>query len=275
MIVQVKTKKQLKNFIHYIEVLYKDDPHIVYPIFKVLMKELTEEVLNKKKYTALLVYKESKIVGRIMYTIDESKKKEKDICYFSYFDAINDSKVVQELFTFMEKDMKQAGITYLEGTFTPYDPDNRRGILVKGFDSSPIIFTSYNYDYYQQLLEGVGCYKAIDTVLLNAPINDESKKRLNTFSKFFERSHDVRVDSLNMKNIDSDIKDVHSILLSATNEIVYQDAPSIELIENVAKQMKIFIKPDFIIIAREEQTNKPIGFCFVWFLFTNFVFLFD
>lgn len=263
MIVKVKTKKQLKNFIHYIKILYKDDLHMVYPIFKVLTKELTEEVLISKKYTALLVYKRSEIVGRIMYTIDESKKKGKDICYFSYFDAINNLEVAKELFIYMENDMKEQGITYLEGTFAPYDPDNRRGVLIKGFDSDPIIFTSYNYDYYQSLLEGVGCYKAIDTVLLNALVDSKTKKRLNTFAKYFNRSHDVRVDSLNMKNIDFDIKDIHKILLSATNDIVYQDAPSIELIETVAKQMKLFLKPEFVIIARDNLTNKPLGFCFV------------
>ncbi len=263
MIVKVKNKKQLKNFIHYVEILYKNDPHMVYPIFRVLEKELNEEILNTKTYTALLVYKSSEIVGRIMYTIDESKKKGKEICYFSYFDAINNQEVVKELFDYMENDMKSKGINYLEGTFAPYDPDNRRGVLIKGFDSDPIIFTSYNYHYYQALLEGVGCYKAIDTVLLNAAVDDSSKKRLSTFAKYFERTHDVRVDSLNMKDIDSDISDIHDILMSATNEIIYQDAPSIELIENVAKQMKIFLKPDFVKIARENDTNKPIGFCFV------------
>ena len=263
MIVKVETKKQLKNFIHYIEELYKDDSHMVYPIFKELTKELTEEVLNTKKYTALLAYKKSKIVGRIMYTIDESKKQDKDICYFSYFDAINDKEVAKELFAYMEKEMKADGISYLEGTFAPYDPDNRRGILIKGFDSDPIIFTSYNFEYYKELLEAVGCYKAIDTVLLDAPVDENSKKRLKVFAKYFQRSHDVRVDSLNMKNIDSDIQDIHTILLSATTDIVYQDAPSIELIETVAKQMKIFLKPDFVIIARDNVTNKPLGFCFV------------
>ena len=44
---------------------------------------------------------------------------------------------------------------------------------------------------------------------------------------------------------------------------MYQDAPTRELIESVLKQMKLFINPDFVRIARETKTNKPIGFCFV------------
>jgi hypothetical protein len=263
MIIQVENKKQLKDFIYFVKDLYDNDPHMVYPIFNVLYKELVKEVLEEQTYTAILSIKDNIIVGRLLYTIDESKKQGKDICYFSYFDAIDDKIVVKELFDYLEKDMKEKGIDYIEGTFAPYDPDNRRGVLIKGFDSDPIIFTSYNFPYYQSLLESVGFTKAIDTVLLNADVNEQSKKRLSTFAKFFARSHDVKVEPLNYKNLDQDIQDVHTILKAATTDIVYQEAPSIELIENVAKQMRLFIEPEFIRIAREADTNEPIGFCFV------------
>jgi hypothetical protein len=259
----VRTKKDLTRFIYYIEKLYKDDPYVVYPIFSSLKKELREEVLNSRKYTALLCYNGKEIVGRIMYTIDFSKKQGKNICYYSFFDCINDINIARELFDYMETDMKSKGINYIEGTFAPYDPDTRRGVLVKGFDSSPVVFTSYNYDYYGNLLEELGCVKAIDTVLLNADVNEKTKKRLNTFSKFFERNHDVRIDSLNFKNLDKDIKDVHSVLQTADTDIVYQEAPSIELIADVAKNLKFFINPNLIRIARENETNKPVGFCLV------------
>lgn len=263
MIKKVNTKQELFSFIHFIEELYKNDPYVVFPIFSSLRKELKKEVLIDQKYTALLCYHEDKIVGRILYTIDFSKKQNKDICYYSFFDSINDINVAKELFDFMESDMKVKGIDYCEGTFAPYDPDTRRGVLIQGFDSSPVIFTSYNFEYYQDLLEQLGYHKAIDTVLLNAQVNTSTKKRLNTFSKFFSRNHDVRVDALNLKDLDKDINDIHEILLTATNEIVYQEAPSIELIEEVAKNLKFFINPDLIRIARENETNKPVGFCLV------------
>ena len=263
MIKKVESQKELNIFIHYVERLYKNDKYVVYPIFNTLKKELKREVLLEKNYTALLAYNNDIVVGRIMYTTDYSKKQGKEICYFSFFDAINSNDVTKELFDFMEEDMRNKGINYCEGTFAPYDPDTRRGVLVKGFDSSPIVFTSYNFSYYSDLLEGVGCTKAIDTVLLNAMVNQKSKKRLNTLSKFFRRSHDVRIDPINFKNLDYDINDVHQVLQSATNEIVYQDAPSIELIREVAKNLKFFINPNLIRIARENGSNKPIGFCLV------------
>ena len=263
MIKKVNTKNELKIFIHYIEKLYKNSPYMVFPIFRALKKELRKEVLDEGNYTAILAYKDNNLVGRLMYTIDESKKQDKKVCYFSFFDCINDESVAKELFAYLEKDMKNKGINYLEGTFAPYDPDTRRGVLVKGFDLDPVIFTSYNYDYYQQLLEAVGCSKAIDTVLLTAEPNEKNRKRLRTVTKFFKRSHDIRVDSLDIKNLDSDLEDIHQVLIEATTDVIYQDAPSMDMISEVARQMKFFLNPTLVKIARENETNRPIGFCFV------------
>ncbi len=263
MIKEVTTKKELKSFIYYIKQLYKDDELYVFPIFYSLKKELTKEVLHDKKYTAILSYRDNEIVGRLMYTINESKKQAGKVCYFSFFDCINDLAIIKELFEYLEKDMHEKGIKYIEGTYAPYDPDTRRGVLISGFDIAPVIFTSYNYEYYGKLLEEIGFTKAIDTVLLNADVSIKSKKRLNTISKYFQRGHDVRIDPLDFKELDRDMDDVFQILQLATNEVVYQDAPTMDMIENAARQMKFFINPNLIRIARENETNKPVGFCFV------------
>ncbi len=262
MIMKVSTKKQLKQFVYYVKDLYKDDPYYVYPIFYLQYKELQKLVLDKKTYTALLYVESGQVQGRLLYTKDYSKKQQKDIMYFSHFDQINDTTITKELFNYMEEDMRKEKVTYSEGTFTPYDPDTRRGVMIKGYHSHPSIFTSYNYDYYPSLLESVGYGKAIDTVLLNAMVNDRSKKKLNSFSKFFLRNNEVSVDSINFKNLERDLKDVKTILDIATNEVIYQDAPSYELIASAAENMRSFIHPDLVKIAREKD-GTPIGFCLV------------
>lgn len=264
MIIEVKNKRDLKRFIFFITELYKEDEYYVYPIFSAQKKELKEIVLDDQTYKAILSVDQNNVVqGRLLFTYDESKKQGKTICYYSYFDTVNDFAVVKEMFDYMETDMKDKGIDYSEGTFSPFDPDTRRGVMVKGFNQDPSIFTSYNYDYYGPLLEKYGYQKAIDTVLLNADVNQKSKKRLNTFSKFFKRSHDVRVDSLNWKNLEQDLKDVEEVIRLASNEIVYQEAPSIDMIRAVAEQMRFFLNPRYVKIARENETNKPVGFCLV------------
>lgn len=262
MIIEVKTIKQLKDFVYFVKDLYKDCEHYIYPIFYVLIRELKLQVLKNKTYKALLCLDNNKVKGRLLYTFEESNKLGKKVCYFSYFDAINDQNIFNQLFGYMESDMRDNDVGYSEGTFTPYDPDNRRGILVKGYDDDPIIFTSYNYSYYQTLFETYGFHKSHDTYSLQPKINEKNKKRLNTLANYFEKRFSIRVDEIDLKNIDYEINDIHEVLIEATTEVIYQEAPSIDLIRDVAENLKLFLEPKIILIAREIESNKPVGFTF-------------
>lgn len=264
MIKIVESKSDLKDFISFIKKLYKDDPHYIFPIFSALKRELLSLVIHKKTYKAILSLQNGQVVGRLLYTIEYNKKKKKDICYFSAFDAIDDSSVAKELFDHMENDVRGQGVFYCEGTYSPYDPDTRRGIMIEGFDDDPAILTSYNYPYYAHLLEDCGYYKAYDTFGLKADINLHVQKRLETIETYCVNHYDVRIDQLNLKHLKKEIHDIHEVLLTATTEINYQDAPSIEMIEQVANNLRLLINPKLIRIARENESNKPVGFCLVF-----------
>lgn len=262
MIVEVNSKRELRKFIYFVKDLYKESEHYIYPIFYVLIKELKLHVLKKKNYKALL-YKDNNVIkGRLLYTFEKSAKLKKTVCYFSYFDAYDDQIIFNQLFAYMEADMLDHNIQYSEGTFTPYDPDNRRGVLIKGFEDDPIIFTSYNYSYYQQLFENYGYKKSHDTYSLNPKINDINKKRLNTLANYFEKRFAIRIDPIDLSNLEKEINDIHEILIESTTEVIYQEAPSIDLIRDVAKNLKTFLEPEIILIAREQDTLKPVGFTF-------------
>lgn len=260
----VQSKRDLNKFVYLIKDLYKDHPYYVFPVFTVLKKELTDLVLKKKTYKALLAIKDGDVVGRLLYTIEYNKKKAVNTCYFSSFDCINDLLIAKELFNYMETDVKNQNITYCEGTFTPYDPDTRRGVMLKGFDDFPAVLTSYNYPYYNELLDNCGYVKAYDTFAIKAEINRDVEKRLHTIETYFVNHYDVRIDELNKKNLNQEIKDIHTILLAATTDLNYQEAPSIEMIEQVAKSLKLLINSKLIRIARENDTNNPVGFCLVF-----------
>lgn len=264
MIKVVDSKRDLMNFIFFIKRLYKNDPHYIFPIFSALKKELIPLVIQKKTYKAILSIRDNEVVGRLLYTIEFNKKKQMKMGYFSAFDAVNDRTVAKELFDFMENDVKSQGVFYCEGTYSPYDPDTRRGIMINGFDDDPAILTSYNYSYYSDLLEACGYHKAYDTFGMKADINPQVQKRLETIETYFVNHYDVRIDQLNLKDLNQEIRDIHEVLLTATTEINYQDAPSIEMIKQVAESLRLLINPKLIRIARENDTNRPVGFCLVF-----------
>lgn len=262
MIIEVHSKKLLNKFIYFPKKLYQNDSHYIYPLFAILRKELTKEVLKTNVYTAIISVSDEEIRGRLLYTYQINHRLNQEVCYFSYFDAYDNQSVFNELFDYMKEDMVRRRVSICEGTFTPYDPDNRRGVLVKGFDDDPIIFTSYNYPYYQTLFENYGFKKIRDTYSLKPPLSQENYRKLDLLTKFFERRYSVEIKPIDFKNIDQEITDIHQILEEATTEIIYQEAPSIDMIKSVANNLKLFLDKRIILIAREKKTSKPIGFVF-------------
>jgi GNAT superfamily N-acetyltransferase len=261
MIRKVKTKSELRRFVRFTKTHYPKESFFVQPFLLMLERELTPKVLRQKTYTALLAYSEQdQIQGRLLYTLSKDTHRNELTCFFSFFEAIDDQTVVNALFQTMEDDMKQAGVIHAEGTFAPYDPDTRRGILVEGFDTEPTVFTSYNHPYYKALMEGAGFAKIYDTVAIGTLANERSIRAAEALGSLARRRFEGRIDALDVKNVDRDIEDIHTILKEATTEINYQEAPSIEMIRAVAKHLKPFIAKDLVLIAREKDTNTPVGF---------------
>lgn len=262
MVQLVTNKKELKQFIYFVKELYQGNEHYVLPFFQIQIKELTQLVLNDKTYKAIMMKYDNHIISRVLYTFKYDSNGDK-ICYFSFFDAYDDPTAVKEMFEHVEEDCRSNDVLRIEGTYSPYDPDTRRGILVDGFDISPTLFTSYNYPYYQSLIEMVGFGKKVDTFSLKANVDELTKKKLTTISNYVDKKLDVKIDHLRLSHLKQDISDVHEILLHATTEQNYQEAPSIDMIERVANNLKLMIDPKLILIAREKSTNNPVGFCLV------------
>ena len=263
MLKKVENKKDLKRFIYFVKDLYRNEDHYIFPIFRLQYIELKALVLKEKTYKALLHFENDKVTGRLLYTLTNDHD-DHPICYFSLFDAVNDQKVAERLFDAMETDMKNNDVIRCEGTFAPYDPDTRRGILIKGFDEDPTLHNSYNHPYYQDLLESQGYEKGYDTYAVEAKINARTEKKLHTIYTYYMRRHKTTsIDAIDLKHLEREINDVHTVVKEASAEVNYVREPSIDLIREVARSYKPFINPDFILIAREKDTNRPIGFCLV------------
>ena len=259
MILKVQDVKTLKEFIYFPKTLYANSKEFCHPIYSSLIKELKHEVLKTNNYTALLYKENGKILARIMYTVTFNNKLNKNVCYFSFFDAVNDINAVKQLFSYLENDVKEK-TNYIEGTFSPYDPDTRRGVLIKGYDEPHTLFTSYNYSYYGKLLEALNYTKAYDTFTIKVKPTAEIYSKIERIAKLSQKKYGVEVKSFSYKNLKKDLSDVHKIMSEATTELNYQEAPSFALIYKSFKSLRFFINPKLVKIAR--INGEPVGFSF-------------
>ncbi|MDL2238851.1 hypothetical protein LJC69_01185 [Bacteroidales bacterium OttesenSCG-928-K22] len=163
---EVKTSKDLKNFIWFGINLYINDKFATPTLF---FDEKTN--LSKKKNPAFefcdtimfLAYKDEKIVGRIMGIINPVANKTWNSKYarFGWIEFIDDYEVSKALLDSVTNWAKSKGMEHLQGPmgFTDFDPE---GMLVEGFDKFGTLVGIYNYPYYPEHLEKHGFTKDID-----------------------------------------------------------------------------------------------------------------
>lgn len=254
-------KSQIKKFINFPFSLYKGDKLFVPQISSDLYKTLVKLCLKDKSYTALAVIDDKgRYLARLVFTISHSKQLKLDKCgFFSHFECVNDVLVAKLILDKMQSLLKEQGVTHVEGTYFPFDQDNRRGIQICGFEDEPMIFTSYNPPYYQTLLEKNGFKKDFDTISYKHSYDDYDYDRVEKVKERLYKQNDLYISPVDFKNIDKEIEDVHTVMVEATNEIIFQEAPSIDDLKNIVSGWKQFLWEDLILIARVKSTNRPVG----------------
>lgn len=260
-VVRVTDAAKLNKFVNMADSLYSGDPFYVPYMRGDLKKTLKKLLFEEKTYTALAVEEGGRYIARVLFTVGSSKQLKLNRCgFFSHFESVNDRACSDMLFSEMCRLLKEDGVSYVEGTYFPYDQDNRRGILVEGFKDEPMILTSYNPPYYGDLLEGFGFHKDFDTVSYKMDYERYDFDRIGPLVEKLMNRHKLYVTTVDFSKLDREITDVHAIIEAATNDIIFQDAPTREDIERIVKGWKSFLWEDFIHICRRREDDRAVGF---------------
>lgn len=198
-IVEVQTKKDLRAFLKFPYLLYKDSPNWVPPL---LRDEF--EIFDPKRNPALamcktkqwLAIRENKIVGRVAGIIHEKEAANAQLARFGWIDFIDDQAVSTALLAEVEKWAKEEGMKGVHGPlgFSDMDPE---GMLVEGFDSPGTIATIYNFDYYPKYISALSYEKAADWIEGRGEMPKEPSKRLIRTAEIVEGRFKVK--SLELK----------------------------------------------------------------------------
>jgi len=255
-------EREILKFIDFGDRLNADDPNYVPYIRKELEKSLEKLVFEKKKYKAVCSFDErGNINGRILLTVGHNKKLDTDYCgYFSHVEFVKDYSVFKELMDFAIFCLKDMGAQYMLGSFFPFDPDNRRGILIEGFELFPMIFTSHNPAYYGEYFERYGFEKLVDAYEYEYKFDKEILDKVKQIADKSKEENSYYLSKIDIKHPDRDIEDVHRIMEIASTQINFENVLSKEEIKKIFVSWKSFINPDYAFIARRKEDDSPIGF---------------
>ena len=165
---EVKTKKELRQFVKFSIRLYKNNPYYVPGLIDEEIMTLSKDknpAFEKCEAIYFLAYKNEKIAGRIAGIIVHESNSiwNQKHARFGFVDFIDDNEVVDALFDAVTAWAKEKGMTALHGPLGFTDMDHE-GMLIEGFDQLGTMATIYNHPYYPQHLERIGFVKDQDWI---------------------------------------------------------------------------------------------------------------
>lgn len=262
---EVTTKKALREFVHFPNELYKDNPYYVPQIESMDRDTLTPtknhafEVCEGKYW---LAYDErGNIVGRVAGIINRSynEKTGEKICRFGWIDFIDDHDVSKALMGTVEAYAREKGMEKLCGPmgFLEFDA---AGILVEGFDRLPTAYGKYNDPYYENHLTAMGYQKDVDFVEYLIKVPEVIPERYARAAKIVAEKHQLHEAPIqSRKDIDPYLDDLFHCLNSAYSKLHGFSELSPGQCEDLRKQFLGNINIDYLSIILD-NTDRVVAF---------------
>ncbi|WP_295666541.1 GNAT family N-acetyltransferase [uncultured Mucilaginibacter sp.] len=262
-IVPVSSKKELATFIDFPHDLYKNDPNYVPELFIAQRDLLTTHPFHKhNQLQAFLAFDDDKLIGRIAAILNNTSNEFNHVNdgFWGFFDCIDDQETADLLFNTAANWLKGKGVTQKFIGPVNFSTNEACGLLIKGFDSPPMLMMTYNAPYYETLVEKAGFAKQIDLIAWHwdgQNYDDRSVKLLDALKERLKRNH-ITIRNVNLKNFKEETVKLREVYNSAWDKNSGFVPLSDEEFNYLAKDLKLILDPDFALVA--EQDGKIVGF---------------
>lgn len=267
-IVEVKTKKEQKRFLHFPLRMYKNNPFFVPPLYGDEKKIFREDYIYNDmcEHVYFNAYKDGVMVGRISGIIQQvsNKLRNEKRVRFTRFDAINDKEVAHALFDAVEKWALKKGMDTICGPLGFSDME-REGMLIEGFDELSTFEEQYNADYYKELVEDCGYVKEIDWIERKLFRPKEIDERLERLSKLMLKRYKLHVaEAKNTKEFLKKYADKFFDILDETYADLYGTVPFTSAMkkEMIANFNLIIDLKHVAVIVDDADNVVCFGLCF-------------
>ena len=195
---EVTSNKDLKKFIQFPHILYKNNKQYVPQI------DSQEKVLLTKnpslEYCTLKLWiaedQDGRVVGRIGAIHNPRANKEHNYSRirFGWFDFVEEFEVAQLLMNRAIEWSKSLGMNEIHGPLG-YNTWNRQGTMIEGFENTPPVNCIYNYEYYPSFMDMLGFNKEVDWIQLKINATQKVPEKI-------VKIHDMLLERYNLKYLD-------------------------------------------------------------------------
>lgn len=193
-IVEVATRRQLKEFIFLPEKIHKNHSNWLPPVYLDEFK-----FFDPKKNHAFshcdtklyLAYKGWEVVGRIMGIIHHqyNQVRGEKTARFGFIECYNDEEVAHLLLSTIENWARKFDVVKIIGPYGFSDKDPQ-GLQISGFEYMPILATAVNFPYMVDLVEKNGYTKDIDCLVYKLDLTKPLPEVYNRIIQRFDSRKD-------------------------------------------------------------------------------------
>ena len=257
------SQNEIKKFLKFAFIVYKDDPNWVPPLFmdkmKILNKDKNPFFKESSDMELFMAYRNNKPVGRIAAIKNDvhNKTHNENIGFFGFFECINDQAVANKLLDTAKEWLKKHNFEAMRGPANPTS-NEEYGALLEGFNDTARLLMSYNPKYYLDLFDGYGLKKVKDLYAYDIQNSEMQKnEKIKRVADIVKSRYKIKIRSINMKDFKNELEIFKSIW-NQTWVANWGFIPmSEEEIEAAAKDLKSLINPDLVFFAEVE--DKVIG----------------
>lgn len=260
---EVKTKKQIKEFIYLPEKIHKNHSTWLPPVYIDEWKFYNPKKNKAYEYSdtiLYLAYKNNEPVGRIMGIINKKYNQLHNENYGRFFamECYEDPEVFHALISKVEEWAKNKGVEKLIGPlgFSDKDP---QGFQIEGFEHQTVVAMAANYPYMPKMLENEGYTKKVDLNDYIVYVKDELPEIYQRIYSRISNRNEIIIKEFNSKK---ELKDYIVPALTLMNELyapIYGFVPLTEKeMIDLASQYLPVLDPHFVKMAFYK--DELIGF---------------
>ncbi|MGY8986497.1 MAG: N-acetyltransferase [Sphingomonadales bacterium] len=259
---KVENKKALKTFVKMVPKFYKNDPHYVQMLdferMGLLSKEKNPYFLHAKA-EYWIAFRGDEPVGRISAQIDQLSLEKIDpkLGSFGMFECENNIATAKALFDVATGWLKSRDMTKVRGPYN-LSVNSECGLLVKGFNTDPMVMMGHAPKYYGELFERLGFEKEKDLLAYSLDLNLPWPEKIERILKIGYKNKRVDIRPMDKNNFETNFEIVFDIFNDAWSENWGFLPFTKEEAHHTAKEMKPLIKPEKALFAY--LNDKPVGF---------------
>ena len=252
----------MRRFLRVSHAIYQDDPFWVAPLmvdFKKIFAD-ANPLFDHADLQLWIAERGGREVGRIAGIVDRhfNEFHNDHAAFFGFFECVNDCGVSRKLFEAALDWARRQGMKRMLGPMNP-TTNEECGLLVDGFDSSPMLMMTYNPRYYADLIAAEGFSTAKNLLAFVFDLANTPMARFERIAaKVNQRAPDLTVVPVTRRNLEPALVQVKEIYNEAWQKnwgfVPLTDAE----INFLAARLKPLLTEGLAYVARIAQ--EPVGF---------------